>query len=351
VSEVEQQQDTRQHQPQQLPEKGNSSSEARTNTLAVLALACSIVLAPLGVVFGLIGLKQTSRRGQSGRGFALAGLSIGGSICLVAVTAVITMAVSHRAEGVVASSPPSSSVSHVVIATSAADTTVSVACQEIVPAIKNTAAELQHDTSTNAAVEQINGMMSQINTVAQRTRVAAFEADVAAVGSAMSTAVQQVSATGTSDFSAMQQAIRKVAADCAPYASSPGGTTTSEPDGDGSPASPDTPASPSSVSVLFELADWDTALNHCVGTGQYSDLHPGTPVTLTDKGGVILGVSTLGQAEPGTGGACSWMLPFSGLHAAGAPYALQVGERGLLTLTPSDGAGVDYEFSAALGAE
>jgi hypothetical protein len=58
-----------------------------TNSFAIASLACSILLSwlfgvggVLGLVFGIIGLKQCSRLGQRGRGLAVAGIIIGGLV-------------------------------------------------------------------------------------------------------------------------------------------------------------------------------------------------------------------------------------------------------------------------------
>jgi hypothetical protein len=45
-----------------------------TNVMAVLALVFAFVFSPLGIVFGIIGRKQTARTGEGGRGLATAGL-------------------------------------------------------------------------------------------------------------------------------------------------------------------------------------------------------------------------------------------------------------------------------------
>lgn len=61
----------------------------RTNPAAIAALVCGIVQFPLGLVLlnillaipaiicGAIGLRQTTRRGEGGRGMAIAGLVLG----------------------------------------------------------------------------------------------------------------------------------------------------------------------------------------------------------------------------------------------------------------------------------
>lgn len=47
------------------------------NTMAILALVFAFVIAPLGIVFGVIGRNQIRRTGEGGRGLATAGMVIG----------------------------------------------------------------------------------------------------------------------------------------------------------------------------------------------------------------------------------------------------------------------------------
>lgn len=49
----------------------------QTNSMAVVALVCAFVFAPLGIVFGHIALSQIRRDGEDGKGLAIAGLVIG----------------------------------------------------------------------------------------------------------------------------------------------------------------------------------------------------------------------------------------------------------------------------------
>ncbi|MEO3757625.1 peptidylprolyl isomerase [Mycobacterium sp. B14F4] len=47
-----------------------------TNTMAIVALVCAFVFAPLGIVFGHLSLSQIKKTGEDGRGLAIAGLII-----------------------------------------------------------------------------------------------------------------------------------------------------------------------------------------------------------------------------------------------------------------------------------
>lgn len=52
-------------------------SAQQTNGFAIAALVTSLVLAPLGIIFGHLALSQIRRTGEAGRGLAIAGLVIG----------------------------------------------------------------------------------------------------------------------------------------------------------------------------------------------------------------------------------------------------------------------------------
>ncbi|MFI9599667.1 DUF4190 domain-containing protein [Streptomyces sp. NPDC052043] len=62
------------------------------NGFAVAALVTSLVcLAPLGLIFGIVALVQISRRGQRGKGLAIAGLSVSGAVLLLTAFIVATV--------------------------------------------------------------------------------------------------------------------------------------------------------------------------------------------------------------------------------------------------------------------
>ena len=58
-----------------------------TNTMAIVALVCAFVFAPVGIVFGHISLSQIKKTGEEGRGLALAGLVI--SYVITALTVIV----------------------------------------------------------------------------------------------------------------------------------------------------------------------------------------------------------------------------------------------------------------------
>ncbi|WP_247695726.1 DUF4190 domain-containing protein [Streptomyces sp. B93] len=83
------------HQPGGYPGGGQwppvppAPAPAPLNAFAVVALVTSLVcLAPLGLVFGIVALRQISRRGERGKGLAVAGLSVSGAVLLLAAVLV-----------------------------------------------------------------------------------------------------------------------------------------------------------------------------------------------------------------------------------------------------------------------
>jgi len=62
-----------------------------TNTMAIVALICGIVLAPVGIVLGIIALSQIKKTKQGGRGLALAGVIIGALGTLIWVAAIAAL--------------------------------------------------------------------------------------------------------------------------------------------------------------------------------------------------------------------------------------------------------------------
>ena len=60
-----------------------------TNTMAIVALVCAFVFAPLGIVFGHLSLSQIKKTGEEGRGLALAGLIIGYLVTVLTVLIIV----------------------------------------------------------------------------------------------------------------------------------------------------------------------------------------------------------------------------------------------------------------------
>lgn len=71
---------------------GEHDHPAPTNGFAIAALVSSLVIAPLGIVFGHLALRQIRRTGAAGRGLAIAGLVIGYlGTAVAAVLAIVSL--------------------------------------------------------------------------------------------------------------------------------------------------------------------------------------------------------------------------------------------------------------------
>jgi hypothetical protein len=66
---------------------------ARTNVMAILAIVFAFVFSPLGIVFGVIGRKQTARTGEGGRGLATAGLILSIIFLVIGIVAAVLIGV------------------------------------------------------------------------------------------------------------------------------------------------------------------------------------------------------------------------------------------------------------------
>ncbi len=54
-----------------------------TNTMAILSLVLAFVMAPAGLVLGIIARKQIRQTGEQGEGLALAGIIVGSIACAI----------------------------------------------------------------------------------------------------------------------------------------------------------------------------------------------------------------------------------------------------------------------------
>ncbi|MEJ2866513.1 DUF4190 domain-containing protein [Actinomycetospora sp. OC33-EN08] len=64
-----------------------------TNVMAILAVVFAFVFSPLGIVFGVIGRRQTRRTGQPGRGLATTGLVLSVVFLLLGIAVAVYLTV------------------------------------------------------------------------------------------------------------------------------------------------------------------------------------------------------------------------------------------------------------------
>jgi hypothetical protein len=81
---------TPQYQPQ-YQGYPQPTTQAKTNTLAIVALVSSFFISLLGVILGHIALNQIKTTGEGGRGLAIAALIIGYVSMGLAIILIITM--------------------------------------------------------------------------------------------------------------------------------------------------------------------------------------------------------------------------------------------------------------------
>ncbi|WP_179720358.1 hypothetical protein [Petropleomorpha daqingensis] len=108
-----------------------------------------------------------------------------------------------------------------------------------------------------------------------------------------------------------------------------------------------------SVTVNFVLNDAETAASSCVGEGGFGDIGPGTPVTIKNGSGEILGAGSLGVGSPqftgGRASGCLWVTTLSGVPTNEAFYSAEVGRRGAVTESRADLQAAGWKFELSLG--
>jgi hypothetical protein len=94
----------------------------------------------------------------------------------------------------------------------------------------------------------------------------------------------------------------------------------------------------------------DSRTPTCEGTGGYSDIHPGTQLTVKDEAGVIVGSGTLGAATSpaDTRYPCEYPFTISEVGAAKF-YSVEVSKRGALTYSAADMDKMGWKVSLTLG--
>lgn len=106
------------------------------------------------------------------------------------------------------------------------------------------------------------------------------------------------------------------------------------------------------LTVQFRLADYDTALFDCEGAGGYSDIGPGTAVTVRNASGDVVGSSKLGAGKPSSNGRqaafCDWTTEVE-VATQDDFYVVEIADRGEITMSADDLAADDWAVSVNLG--
>ena len=150
----------------------------KTNTMSILGLIFAFIFSPLGLIFSIVGLSQTKRRGEGGRGLAIAGLIISiisliiGILMIVVVATAASTAIKN-AGGIDALASKASAAS---AAAKADDKGVAKACHIIIPAASNS--DLGNATSVKDYQAKIGALVQTMQSAAASTTDPTFIADV-----------------------------------------------------------------------------------------------------------------------------------------------------------------------------
>jgi hypothetical protein len=157
---------------------GYPPAPQRTNVMAILGLVFAFIFSPLGIVFSAIGLSQTKKRGEGGRGLAIAGLILSivflliGLLVAFTAFAAIQQAVQTGAAGEIELAAPADEEP-------AADTTgVLAACQTIGPAMVKFESDMMAVATPEDYALAITEVRSAIEGAAATTTDPLFVEDV-----------------------------------------------------------------------------------------------------------------------------------------------------------------------------
>jgi hypothetical protein len=101
------------------------------------------------------------------------------------------------------------------------------------------------------------------------------------------------------------------------------------------------------VIVHFQLNAVGGSGTGCQGTGGYSDIGPGTQVTLKDQSGTILAAGPLGT--PTNSYPCTWTAFLEQVPMDRQFYSLEVSHRGQITKSLQELQSTGYAFDVSLG--
>ncbi|GAB2752224.1 hypothetical protein GCM10027199_25970 [Amycolatopsis magusensis] len=92
---------------------------------------------------------------------------------------------------------------------------------------------------------------------------------------------------------------------------------------------------PDSFSLRGSMTLYDTksAVNGCLGSGGYSDIHTGASVTVYGASGSVVGNGHLGPGKSATSGSCAYSLLVENVPEGEKFYQVEVSHRGKITVT------------------
>jgi hypothetical protein len=189
----------------------------RTNVMAILGLVFAFIFSPLGIIFSAIGLSQTKKRGEGGRGLAIAGLIL--SIVFLLISLVVFFTVFAAVKDAVDAGTVTQSEGALAPPEEAPADTQGVleACQSIGPAMVTFESDMGTVTTPEDYVAVIAAVRTTLEDAAATTTDPVFTADVKLLSDDLGQAADSV--TNGEDPSFLQDALAedggRVDMDCA----------------------------------------------------------------------------------------------------------------------------------------
>jgi hypothetical protein len=88
------------------------------------------------------------------------------------------------------------------------------------------------------------------------------------------------------------------------------------------------------VTLFHGVTNLDGVL--CEGEGAFGDVHSGAQVTVTDAGGTVIALGTLGQGKLHGEGICQWQFAVSNVPVGKDFYGVEIAQRPRLNYPESD---------------
>jgi Domain of unknown function (DUF4190) len=176
---------------------GFAPAPQRTNVMAILGLVFAFVFSPLGIVFSAIGLSQTKKRGEGGRGLAIAGLILSIVFLLIGLLVFfLAFAAFQQAveTGAIAETEVLAPAEESLAAQPADAQGVLAACQTIGPAMVTFESDMAAVATPEDYVLAITEVRTAIETAAATTTDPVFVADVQLLSDNLQLAADTVAA-------------------------------------------------------------------------------------------------------------------------------------------------------------
>jgi hypothetical protein len=146
-----------------------------TNGLAIAGLILAFLMAPIGLILSIVGLVQAGRRGQKGKGLAIAGVVV--SLLSIVTATVAVVALSSAAVNTISTlADPGCTAGRAAILDNQAKVSntsdvdgMKAGLQATITGLKDAGAKAKHDNvraATNALADDYNQLLNALNAAA-----------------------------------------------------------------------------------------------------------------------------------------------------------------------------------------